>query len=67
MIDSEQEDRPFYFSVYITKDDKYQVEECSPALSTTCLTPMLERLNSTNNFAQFVRAMRKQFKESVAK
>ena len=64
-IDPKEETREFFFSIFITDADVYEIEECQPQLAERLTDPLLDDLNKTNKFSTFVTAMRKCFKESL--
>jgi len=56
----------YTFSMFVTQDDKYHLEECAPVVDSALMAPMLEELNGGNDFGKFVREMRKRFKDIAA-
>ena len=46
--------------VFVDGGDKYHVESCEPPVSG--MDELVTQLNTNNDFAAFVRAMRKRFK-----
>lgn len=63
LIDPERPDAKFGFSVYITPNETYAVEECDPPLPR--LEFLVAELNASNDFSLFVQTMRREFKQLV--
>ena len=59
-VDANDPMRAFAFQVFVDGGDKYHVESCEPAVGG--MDELVEQLNRDNDFAKFVRAMRKRFK-----
>mmetsp|Transcript_13008 Transcript_13008/g.47535 ORF Transcript_13008/g.47535 Transcript_13008/m.47535 type:complete len:229 (-) Transcript_13008:1664-2350(-) len=62
-IDPKDPSRQFCFSVRVHDSGVYDVTQCEPKVDG--IAEMVETLNSSNNFSNFVKAMRKKFKETV--
>jgi hypothetical protein len=62
-VDPSSPERPFSFEVFVDRTNVYHVSKCEPALPG--LAQLVGRLNETNNFAEFVRTVRRKFQESV--
>lgn len=62
-IDPSEPARRFWFEVHVDANNAYHVEKCEPALAG--LPALVSRLNETNNFAEFVRTVRRKFQETV--
>ena len=63
MIDSEQPQREFKLAVAVLSDDRYGVRSCDPTLPN--IQALVDDLNVTNSFANFVRAVREAFQATV--
>ena len=59
-VDPNDPMKAFAFQVYVDGSDKYHVESCEPPVPG--MDVLVKQLNTDNDFASFVRAMRKQFK-----
>jgi len=59
MIDSQQPQREFKLAVAVLSDDRYGVRSCDPPLPN--IQELVDELNATNSFANFVRAARQAF------
>eukprot|EP00042_Codosiga_hollandica_P031224 m.187711 g.187711 ORF g.187711 m.187711 type:complete len:228 (-) comp53580_c0_seq1:99-782(-) len=59
-IDADQPDREFVFAVTIDKQGLYHVHDVVPSVDG--VSELIEQLNATNDFAAFVRAIRRAFK-----
>jgi hypothetical protein len=66
MIDPDDEQREFFFSLFVTSADTYQIEECGPKLPSDRVAPLIADLNKNNRFSTFVQQMRKLFKEQFS-
>lgn len=62
-VDPSSPDRPYSFEVFVDANNAYHVDKCSPTLPG--LPALVARLNETNNFAEFVRTVRRKFQETV--
>lgn len=62
-VDPSLPERSFSFEVFVDANNLYHVSNCSPPLPGLPL--LVSRLNETNNFAEFVRTVRRKFQESV--
>jgi len=58
-IDLLNPEKRFIFSVSVDGNDVYRVVECNPKIEG--LLSLVEKLNITNNFAEFMQSMRRQF------
>eukprot|EP01104_Vermistella_antarctica_P011552 TRINITY_DN3234_c0_g1_i1.p1 TRINITY_DN3234_c0_g1~~TRINITY_DN3234_c0_g1_i1.p1 ORF type:complete len:223 (+),score=81.99 TRINITY_DN3234_c0_g1_i1:168-836(+) len=58
-IDPAKHDRKFYFNIRINPSQVYQLVSCKPPLEDA--DDLVQKLNSTNDFSQFVQAMRRKF------
>jgi ABC-type uncharacterized transport system involved in gliding motility auxiliary subunit len=58
-VDARNAKREFYFTIYLTEADMYQLEECHPEVPMH--ENLLAELNETSNLSRFVVEMRKQF------
>ncbi|MEW5311170.1 MAG: hypothetical protein WDW38_002906 [Sanguina aurantia] len=58
-IDTHDPERQFCFAVRILPDNSYQVTRCQPEVEQ--VSALLLQLNSSNNFAAFVQALRAAF------
>lgn len=65
-VDPEDEQREFFFSLFVTSSDTYQVEESNPKLPAEKTGPLVADLNKNNKFSTFVQQMRKLFKEQIS-
>jgi kinetochore protein Spc25 len=63
MLDSEQPQREFKLAIAVLSDDRYGVRSCDPPLAN--IQALVDELNATNNFANFVRAAREAFQTST--
>ncbi|KAL6073253.1 kinetochore-associated Ndc80 complex subunit spc25 [Balamuthia mandrillaris] len=63
LLDPADPDRQFRFSIYLDEESQYHLGDCKPHLEG--LSPLLQALNSDNDFAKFVRAFRKKFKDTL--
>jgi Chromosome segregation protein Spc25 len=63
MIDTEQPQREFKLAVAVLPDDRYEVRSCTPPLAN--IQAVVDELNATNSFANFVRAAREAFQATV--
>ncbi|KAG7668201.1 hypothetical protein Ndes2526B_g01083 [Nannochloris sp. 'desiccata'] len=63
MIDSAQPQREFKLGVAVLSDDRYGVRSCDPPLPN--IQELVDELNATNSFANFVRAAREAFQATV--
>jgi len=59
-IDASEPCREFCVGLQINSDDEYEVTVCEPSLER--LPTLIKDLNSSNDFAAFVRIVRKEFK-----
>lgn len=59
-VDPRNHSLVFSFSIHVDETDKYNMIDCSPAVSGT--EELLATLNSSNDFSEFVRAMRCKFR-----
>ena len=68
-IDPNNHDGVFTFSLKVTEEDMYDVEDCLPQLDSDVVTNLLNTLNSSVDgmdvFPEFIRGMRKAFKNSL--
>ncbi len=64
-IDEQEVDRVFSFSLVITENDKYMVEDCTPALKEEVVMRLEEQLNRTEDYPSFMRGIRKAFQNYV--
>ncbi|EIE26841.1 hypothetical protein COCSUDRAFT_64680 [Coccomyxa subellipsoidea C-169] len=64
-IDPSSHLREFMLGVHVHADNTYSITRCEPALEG--LDPMLGELNSSNNFSQFVRQLRKRFQQLIVR
>mmetsp|Transcript_1208 Transcript_1208/g.7948 ORF Transcript_1208/g.7948 Transcript_1208/m.7948 type:complete len:109 (-) Transcript_1208:815-1141(-) len=62
-IDPQDPEKWFTFAVHVGSDGKYSIANCEPWVGE--VDALLIELNKTNNFCNFVRSMRRKFKESV--
>ncbi|KAJ1628480.1 chromosome segregation protein Spc25-domain-containing protein [Pavlovales sp. CCMP2436] len=62
-VDPSSPERSFSFEVYVDAKNIYHVDKCDPP--TPGLAQLVAHLNETNNFAEFVRTVRRKFQESV--
>jgi kinetochore protein Spc25 len=62
LIDPENHQRPFTFSIIVNSKNRYEVLRCEPKVD---YAPLLSKLNETNNFSLFVQQMRRAFKALV--
>ena len=63
MIDSQHPEREFKLAVAVLPDDRYAVRSCDPPLPN--IQALVDELNATNSFANFVRAAREGFQAMV--
>jgi hypothetical protein len=64
-IDPMDMNRVFEFTIKITEDDLYSVEECNPALDDKVVMKLVDELNRTEDYPFFLRGMRKAFQQSI--
>ncbi|GAB5030417.1 kinetochore protein animal type [Nannochloropsis oceanica] len=64
-LDSSNPGREFFFSVHIDENDQYRVEECVPALDVGMVEGLVGEVNKANDFATFVKKMRRAFKVTI--
>jgi len=64
-LDSANPAREFFFSVHIDEADRYMVEECQPPLNESLVASLVKEVNAANDFAVFVKGMRRAFKATV--
>ena len=67
-LDPNDHDRVFQFSLRVTEQDQYTVDDCEPQIESEIVIRLLEKLNSSNNidcFPEFIRAMCKAFKNCL--
>ena len=62
LIDPADHDREFSFSLHVHDDNSYTLKECTPPVEGAA--QLLTALMGGNNFAGFVRTMRRKFVES---
>lgn len=60
-IDASEPCREFSVGLQINDDDEYEVTECEPTVES--LPRLIKDLNMTNDFAKFVKCVRKSFKD----
>lgn len=53
------------FSLRVTPDDAYEVDDCEPPLPPGTLAGLLGELNGGNDFSRFVQMMRRAFKAAA--
>jgi Tfp pilus assembly protein PilN len=63
-VDPRNGDRPFFFAIQVLDGDLYNVQTCEPSVPN--LPALVSQLNSSNDFSQFVRKLRQEFKALVA-
>ena len=59
-IDASEPCREFCVGLQINSDDEYEVTVCEPSIEK--LSVLIKDLNASNDFAVFVRSVRKEFK-----
>lgn len=64
-LDATNPSREYFFSVHIDEADRYRVEECDPTLDTAMVDGLVAELNQANDFAVFVKKMRRAFKATI--
>lgn len=68
-IDPNDHERTFVFSLKVTEEDEYAVQDCRPVLDSEVVMNLLNTLNSSTDgmdvFPDFIRGMRKAFKNSL--
>jgi hypothetical protein len=64
-IDPVNVNRVFQFTLKITEDDLYLVEECDPELDDKVVMRLVDELNRTEDYPYFMRGMRKAFQQSL--
>lgn len=62
-IDPQDPEKWFTFAVHVGSDGKYSIVNCEPWVGE--VDALLTELNRTNSFCNFVRSMRKKFKETI--
>eukprot|EP00003_Mantamonas_plastica_P013108 TRINITY_DN23067_c0_g1_i1.p1 TRINITY_DN23067_c0_g1~~TRINITY_DN23067_c0_g1_i1.p1 ORF type:complete len:237 (-),score=97.03 TRINITY_DN23067_c0_g1_i1:24-686(-) len=62
-IDADDVDREFLFTVSVDEDDQYHLVECKPMIPK--VQKLIDEVNETNQFSDFVIAMRRKFVESL--
>ena len=63
-VDRGEPERTFSFAVHVGADNRYSVTRCEPALEG--IGALVQKLNTSNDFAAFVRAMREAFQRGLA-
>mmetsp|Transcript_25003 Transcript_25003/g.40580 ORF Transcript_25003/g.40580 Transcript_25003/m.40580 type:complete len:236 (+) Transcript_25003:149-856(+) len=58
-IDPRDYERLFFFVIFVDQNDCYHVEQVEPSIGN--ISEMVQNLNSSNDFAKFVRDMRSRF------
>ncbi len=64
-LDAANPAREFFFSVHIDDADHYRVEECNPPLAPALVDGLVAEVNKANDFATFVKKMRRAFKATI--
>ena len=64
-IDVSDVDRIFGFTLKITNDDLYVVDDCEPYLDDDVVMKLANELNETEDYPYFMRGMRRAFQESL--
>ena len=64
-IDPSNPDRVFCFDLNINEEEEYEVEDCDPFLNASTVLKLVQDLNETNSWSNFVVGMREAFKASI--
>lgn len=51
--------------MHIDESDRYMVQECQPPLDGALVAALVKEVNASNDFAAFVKAMRRAFKATI--
>lgn len=62
-IDPDRPESLYSFSVRVGPDGKYSITSCEPDVGE--VDALIEDLNRTNSFCNFVRKMRQKFQETI--
>jgi len=64
-VDHNDPKRVFSFLLNVSEDDVYEVHNCNPELKATLIMKLVDDLNSSEIYSQFILGMRKAFKVSL--